>query len=86
MKMLALLLSMALPMCSTTRPASKHHVATHGKTTVVDSAWMATYKSKEEQYGYRVDQDSQIKSVGGKYRVPQEVIDHNLDLQKTKPQ
>ena len=86
MKTLILLLSFVLPMCSTTRPAAKHHTAAHGKMTVVDSTWIATYKAKEEQYGYRVDQDSQIKSVGGKYRVPQEVIDHNLDLQKAKQQ
>ena len=86
MKTLSLFLGMALSMCSTTHQTSKRHAVSHkGKTTVVDSTWMAMYKAREEQYGYRIEQDAQIKSSGGKYRVPQEVVDHNTDMLKAKP-
>jgi hypothetical protein len=90
MKVLTLLIAANLSFCSTTRkhvqkshtePAS-HHAS---KSTLVDSNWLAKYKAAEQKYGYHIEQDSQIKSAGGKYRVPREVLDHNLDMQKTEP-
>ena len=46
---------------------------------------MEKYKESEKKYDYSIEQDSKIEAVGGKYRVPQEVIDHNLDMTKAKP-
>lgn len=88
MKLLVCLLAMSMSFCATTKPAKKNRskAATHKSGTVlVDSDWMAKYKSAEAKYGYRIDQDAEIKSEKGKYRVPQEVVDHNLDMTKAHP-
>ncbi len=88
MKFVVIFLSMSMSMCTTTKPSKTTRVnhSTHkSKTVVVDSNWISKYRAAESKYGYQIDQDSEIKSVGGKYRVPQEVVDHQLDMIKAKP-
>ena len=91
MKFILCLLATTLSLCSTTQPRksikkSHNQSTTHkSKATLVDSNWMEKYKESEKKYDYSIEQDSQIKAVGGKYRVPQEVIDHNIDMTKAEP-
>ena len=91
-KLVYIIAAFALSFCSTTKqPTTRGHsgsqntaTKTANKTALVDANWMAKYKAAEGKFGYRIQQDSQIKAEGGKFRVPQEVIDHNLDMTKVK--
>ncbi len=89
MKFAVIFLSVLQSSCTTTKPSKTTNHSTHKShksgTVVVDSNWIAKYRAAESKYGYQIDQDSEIKSVGGKYRVPQEVVDHQLDMIKAKP-
>jgi hypothetical protein len=87
-----LLICVLLSACSVTffteKPQLKRasHIGTAGKaSSALRSAdWVAKYKALERKFGYSIPQDAQIKSEGGQFRVPQEVIDHNLDMTKAQ--
>ena len=78
----------AVVTCSTqsnTKTARTHSKAKRTKSTGVlkDSAWVTRYKAEEEKYHYSIPQDTEIKAEGNKFRVPQSVVDHYADMEKT---
>lgn len=101
MKWLVMILCAALTSCTITvsplkakkkyRP--KHSQSSKKKkpkksesdTAKVDQAWMVKYRELEEKYQYWIEEDDEIKPVGSEFLVPKEVINHNLDMIKTKP-
>jgi len=75
---------------STRRQAKGNHLKAgssmaSGGTVIVDQNWMVHYKELEKKYNYAIAEDNDIQSDGGRFRVPQRVIDHNQDLLKAKP-
>lgn len=66
------------------RQSSHQHAAGRAakNTQIVDSAWMADYKKLELQYGHSIPADAEIKAVGDRFVVPQEVMNHFSDLMR----
>ena len=66
--------------------AKATHTVTKAKFVTVDADWLEHYTQMERQTNYMIRGDDQIKSIDGKFRVPQSVIDHYSDMQKAKPE
>lgn len=67
------------------RQSSRHRHSTRRateNTQIVDAIWMDNYKKLELQYGHSIPADAEIKALGDKFAVPQEVMNHFSDLMR----